>query len=247
MKATIRAPTQDELLARALDTEEGNIIEHRDYLSLEEEKRRRARVVRAAVNGPVLRWVSRAETVEAAPQAREKPEPVREEAMQVDPRPPPSSRPALDSAFAAAYSSYLYAGAQEPIPTPIAGPSSAAPPPPSGDVHMERVARNYVVHELGQDEDLPLPRWEQTMRALFGDHVRWEDLKVYTGKSRPSCECISFSVCTKLMVVLSAADSVVPAHGPARKVPRSEDERAVRGRARVPHPDCGPGAPICLE
>ena len=53
--------TQAELIAQALDTEEGNIIEHRDYLKNEAEKRKRARVVRTAITGPLLRWTSRKE------------------------------------------------------------------------------------------------------------------------------------------------------------------------------------------
>lgn len=59
----MRMPTQDELIARALDTEEGNILEHRNYLHLEEEKRARARVVRQSITGPVLRWISKKEHV----------------------------------------------------------------------------------------------------------------------------------------------------------------------------------------
>ncbi|THV01225.1 hypothetical protein K435DRAFT_409380 [Dendrothele bispora CBS 962.96] len=60
-KTSTRALTQGELIARALDNEEGNIVEHRDYLLLEEEKRKRARVVRQSVTGPLIRWVSRTE------------------------------------------------------------------------------------------------------------------------------------------------------------------------------------------
>ncbi|KAI6043793.1 YL1 nuclear protein-domain-containing protein [Pisolithus marmoratus] len=60
-KIIMSMPTQDELIARALDTEEGNILEHRNYLQLEEEKRARARVVRQSITGPVLRWISRKE------------------------------------------------------------------------------------------------------------------------------------------------------------------------------------------
>ncbi|KAI5115298.1 hypothetical protein M0805_001913 [Coniferiporia weirii] len=50
--------TQAELIARVLDAQEGNIIEHCDYLMQEEEKRRRAWVVRQSISGPVLHWVS---------------------------------------------------------------------------------------------------------------------------------------------------------------------------------------------
>ena len=62
-KIKVRAPTQDELIARALDMEEGNIVEHKNYLSIEEEKRKRAHAVRATISGSLLRWISRHETV----------------------------------------------------------------------------------------------------------------------------------------------------------------------------------------
>ncbi|TFK89270.1 hypothetical protein K466DRAFT_584757 [Polyporus arcularius HHB13444] len=62
-KIKIKAPTQAELLARALDMEEGNIEQHRNYLTIEEEKRRKAQVVRASVQGPLIRWVSKKEEV----------------------------------------------------------------------------------------------------------------------------------------------------------------------------------------
>jgi YL1 nuclear protein len=62
-KIKVRAPTQDELIARALDMEEGNIVEHKNYLFVEEEKRKRAHAVRATISGPLLRWISRHETV----------------------------------------------------------------------------------------------------------------------------------------------------------------------------------------
>ena len=62
-KIKVRAPTQDELIARALDMEEGNIVEHKNYLSVEEEKRKRAHAVRATISGPLLRWISCHETI----------------------------------------------------------------------------------------------------------------------------------------------------------------------------------------
>jgi hypothetical protein len=62
-KTKVRAPTQDELIARALDMEEGNIVEHKNYLFVEEEKRKRVHAVRVTISGPLLRSVSRCETV----------------------------------------------------------------------------------------------------------------------------------------------------------------------------------------
>jgi vacuolar protein sorting-associated protein 72 len=43
--------------------EEGNIVEHKNYLFVEDEKRKRAHAVRATISGPLLRWVSRREMV----------------------------------------------------------------------------------------------------------------------------------------------------------------------------------------
>jgi hypothetical protein len=56
-KIKVRAP------ARALDMDEGNIVEHKNYLFVKEEKRKRAHAVRATISGPLLRWISRHETI----------------------------------------------------------------------------------------------------------------------------------------------------------------------------------------
>ncbi|KAG6886560.1 hypothetical protein C0992_003385 [Termitomyces sp. T32_za158] len=65
-KVESKVYTQAELIALALDNEEGNIVEHRDYLKVEEERRKRARVVRTAIEGPLIRWISRAEEIKVA-------------------------------------------------------------------------------------------------------------------------------------------------------------------------------------
>ena len=51
----VKAPTQAELLARALDAEEGNIAAHRDYLALEEEKRRKERIMQERALKPQVK------------------------------------------------------------------------------------------------------------------------------------------------------------------------------------------------
>ncbi|KAI0245680.1 hypothetical protein BJV78DRAFT_264960 [Lactifluus subvellereus] len=53
--------------------EEGNIVEHRNYLFDEEEKRKRAHAVRTAISGPLLRWVSRRETISVPVEAQSPP------------------------------------------------------------------------------------------------------------------------------------------------------------------------------
>ncbi|KAJ7903730.1 YL1 nuclear protein-domain-containing protein [Mycena olivaceomarginata] len=205
-KARIQVPTisQAELIARALDAEEGNIIQHRDYLKLEEEKRRRARVVRPTVQGPLVRWLSRVE-----------------EAKVVVPPPPvynygyaagasggyifPSYQPA--SALAGPSHVNILPTASSSIPhtaytPPPYRPNPAVPyipyAPPTPVTRTEKVARNYIVHEETQNPEVPnsgrtsraptttpKPTWGATMTALFGSHVDWEDVKVYTGKNRP--------------------------------------------------------------
>ena len=66
VKVKVPPPTQAELIARALDMEEGNIKEHKNYLTLEEEKRKKARLVRETVEGPLVRWISKAEKVKVS-------------------------------------------------------------------------------------------------------------------------------------------------------------------------------------
>ena len=199
-------PTQDELIARALDNEEGNIVEHRDYLKLEEEKRKRARVVRAVINGPLLRWISKVEEVKVPVDPPMPPPP--------PPPPPPygyaynvaSGYQASGANTSAPYSlvtSVPYYQNASPVPPQPAHPSTPAapvtsqqpasytpipppiPPIPSPMERTEKIAKNYLVHELGQFESVPKPPWKDTMEAMFGDHVEWEDLRVFVGKGRP--------------------------------------------------------------
>lgn len=194
-KVKTRAPTQDELIARALDMEEGNIRDHRDYLSIEEEKRKQARLVRTAVKGPLLRWVSRRE----------------EEKVATEPSPQPlyhhgylpmtqSYNPAALS-HPTASTSYLYPATtsmwyspstststrpQEPSFNAEALPAAVAALPQADPVERtEPVSKNYVIHELTQSEKAVRPPWQSTMQAMFGDHVKWEELRVYITKGRP--------------------------------------------------------------
>ena len=100
--------TQAELLARALDMEEGNIKEHRNYLANEAEKRKRAHVVRTAVKGPLLRWISRRE----------------EKKVMVD-APPPPLIPSGQSVYPHGYAHvYGHLYPQHSRYSPAAGPPS---------------------------------------------------------------------------------------------------------------------------
>lgn len=305
-KMATRLPTQDELVARALDTEEGNITEHRNYLRLEEEKRAKARVVKQAIEGPVLRWISKKETIQVEVQ------------LPLPPPPPPTttaasanmyakynfvytssvgagtvgsqaysmpfytytplttqsaaSKPQEASACVSATASPSYLSGNSEVssagpstaPTPFAShsapllastsssnvhdsvvpaaravssvlsaaswqqpsqPSQPQPqvqlpaqaqaqpqaqtqilaqprPPPALFSHppvpttslishrTEDVCKNYVVHKLSQSNPSN-PTWKDTMSAMFGDHVQWDTVRVFTGKGRPLSECFS--------------------------------------------------------
>lgn len=174
-KAQTKTFTQDELIARALDMEEDNIAEHRDYLSLEEERRRLARVVRANIQGPLLRWVSKREETVVANKEPQMQQPVT-----------PQSQTPLTATNSSLSS-------KQPERTTSHGFSLSQPghtldhynfPPISERIE---VCKNYVIHELDQSENAIRPSWHKTMTAMFGDHANWEEMKVYTTKGRPSC------------------------------------------------------------
>ncbi|KAJ7158944.1 YL1 nuclear protein-domain-containing protein [Mycena filopes] len=169
----VRTISQGELIARALDAEEGNIIQHRDYLKVEEEKRRRARVVRPTVKGPLVRWLSRMEEVKVI----------------VPPPPPPTYNYSFTAAssggfvfpayhlgssnLAASHASTSYPATSQAAPTsypsPTSLPSSSTPYRPNPTLpyipytpaplvtRTEKVARNYVVHEETQVAEIPPP------------------------------------------------------------------------------------------
>ncbi|KAH8990093.1 YL1 nuclear protein-domain-containing protein [Lactarius akahatsu] len=160
-KIKVRAQTQDELIARALDMEEGNIFEHRNYLFVEEEKRKRALAVRTAISGPLLRWVSRCETLS-----------VPAEAQLPDGKNGASSSTPGDSK----------------TKLEIQQPTNGVGAPllvPAIKFHTENVAKNYVIHETSQDESATRPPWKDTMAAMFGSHVKWEDVRAYVSRGRP--------------------------------------------------------------
>ncbi|KAI0757544.1 YL1 nuclear protein-domain-containing protein [Daedaleopsis nitida] len=209
VKTKIKAPTQAELIARALDMEEGNIDEHKNYLTLEEEKRKKARVVRASVQGPLVRWVSKKEeiTVISSPAqyshtnaSNSAQSPIA--STPANPSPPPFQQwppPPIPPAYAQnappswTPTTPVNALPPPPVITPTvtpapapALPSNPVPPPPSRPIERkETVAKQYVVHELEQTEKPSRPNWASTMTAMFGNHVDWESSRVYTTKGRP--------------------------------------------------------------
>jgi vacuolar protein sorting-associated protein 72 len=172
--------------------EEGNVIQHRDYLMIEEEKRKRARVVRATVEGPLMRWVSKAEEVivkEYLP-----PIPFQTPDPRNQYRDQPFDQATGPTQFVVNFHQNTQPSGSEPVqPSSLYesqihqfhAPNPAPLPPPE---RKERVEKNYVVVETQQSETAPLPTWKQTMEAMFGDHVKWDEVRVFTGKNRPLCQ-----------------------------------------------------------
>ncbi|TCD63095.1 hypothetical protein EIP91_005999 [Steccherinum ochraceum] len=234
VKAKGPPPTQEELMKRAMDMEAGNVEEHTNYLTNEEERRRKARRIREAVDGPLLRWVSKAEKVkvivEAPAPAPPPPAPPAPTLIRPAssgghpttmsyqygysyPNMPSSSTPASQPHTPYSPSSYYpYALVQSPhpsapgtpptssqptfiyhypaqpapqAPVPASGPAAATVPPPPPVHRMETVAKSYIVHELDQEDDPPKPTWGETMTAMFGNHVNWEEMEYFFGKNRP--------------------------------------------------------------
>ncbi|PFH48212.1 hypothetical protein AMATHDRAFT_150375 [Amanita thiersii Skay4041] len=216
--------TQGELIARALDNEEGNIVEHRDYLILEEEKRKRARVVKASVEGPLIRWVSRKEEVReiiepsppvAAPtslsigstsylapsstssyyQPTNPPSSTNNGQVQstniqpitsVAPKHPPQTHLATTMPIhSTTFPIEQLQLTQTQTPVPVMNlPIPVAPQPQPIEKTVD-VTKNYLVHELGQKDGVRKPSWMETMNAMFGDHVKWDEVRIYVGKGRP--------------------------------------------------------------
>ncbi|KAJ3755701.1 YL1 nuclear protein-domain-containing protein [Lentinula raphanica] len=201
-----KRPTQAELIARALDTEEGNLVDHRDYLKHEEEKRQmRNRRDQVMVSGPLLRWISKAEEVEVEVDIE-----AVEDAKGMEKEKELEDSPFLTLApysFPNTYTPLLslsgYRLPSTPIPPPTPTPTltpTPAPPPPSTQHKIEKVSKSYLIHELSNShwddhnthtnrDTLSLklkPNWDQTMDAMFGDHVKWRELKVYSSmRNRP--------------------------------------------------------------
>ncbi|KAI0324453.1 hypothetical protein GY45DRAFT_1262825 [Cubamyces sp. BRFM 1775] len=204
VKSKTKAPTQEELIARALDMEEGNIEEHRNYLTIEEEKRRKARVVRTSVNGPLLRWISKAEEItvqidpDPIPPPKQPPIPPPPVYPTHYPAAPPIPTGAPGYSYAPPTTAYLPSPQSSPFqqwpppqppvmyqPLPPLPPPPPPPPPPEPIIRKEKVAKQYAVHELEQVEKATRPTWSNTMTAMFGDHADWEHMRVYTTKGRP--------------------------------------------------------------
>ncbi|KAG6830852.1 hypothetical protein H0H87_006912 [Tephrocybe sp. NHM501043] len=378
--------TQAELIALALDNEEGNIVEHRDYLKVEEERRRRARVVRTAVEGPLVRWISKSEeikvvvpappppaftsaragytympygtmgstpygqstpytysagvyphmatggyttgytvapiTTAAAPTSssstsgstavqqplrpipqtttqptssmvprsthstattpqqistppitviastpqppassttlqtpsqaalRVPPEPMTQPNTNLTPQPPSPPAAQTNSSQPTAQINPYQSTHYNPYMAQLQSIWTPPPPPPPPKEKIETVTKNYVVHELAQTDGASKPLWNETMSAMFGDDVKWDELKVYGGKNRPLCMSFSLSTVLQCLVLSfnrSTSNPNLSYHRPTRELPGSSDRRSVRGRASIQGPDEVVGAWVCVE
>lgn len=199
-----RAPTQEELIKRAQETEEKNVIEHRDYLKEEDEKRKRAQVMRPVVEGRLIRWVSRVEEEIVHLTPPESPMPVAStshiaQRCTIGPGQLPQWGPILSTPGPSSPGSYtglssypqrstfLY---QPPTPS-TSNATRPLEPLPAVLQRKRKVATNYVVLENAQTEKAPQVTWKQTMEGMFGDHVKWEGVKVYSTKNRPMCKLLA--------------------------------------------------------
>ncbi|KAF8525111.1 YL1 nuclear protein-domain-containing protein [Hysterangium stoloniferum] len=197
-KEVERRRTQADLIAAALDTEEENIKSHREYLVVEEERRKKARVVKPTTVGPKLRWRSRMENVTITVY---EPAPI--------PQPVYQSRPTWATTSATPYNGYYpysyytpQAGATPQPPYQPFSPYYAYPPPvgpyasqPRPHLQLqppqqvarkktEKQAKNYAEILLNEDPKSK-PEWREVMDVLFGRHADWDNVRVYYGKNRP--------------------------------------------------------------
>lgn len=79
------------------------------------------------------------------------------------------------------------------VPTTTVSQEPAEPvPEPEPEYRLETVTKNYVIHELAQQTGAPKPTWAENMQAMFGDHVKWDEVKAYVGKNRPLCKLSVF-------------------------------------------------------
>jgi vacuolar protein sorting-associated protein 72 len=80
-----------------------------------------------------------------------------------------------------------------PQPTPATAPAlsgnnvpvTVQQPTSEPETRLEAVTKNYVVHELAQYKNAPKPSWTDTMESMLGNHVKWDEVKVFVGKNRP--------------------------------------------------------------
>lgn len=118
------------------------------------------------------------------------------------------------------------------------------PPEP----RTEEATKNYVIHETTQDESATRPLWKDTMTAMFGDHVKWEDVKAYVSRGRPLCElCISYRILTLMNNFTSSTRTAMFHNRPPGAICRSPQQRTLCDTSSLSHTHHDIEPRICLE
>lgn len=216
-------------MAQALANEESNLIEHRDYLKLEEEKRKKTRPVKHGIEGPLLRFISR------------------KEETKVLVKHPPQLQSARFNGLSGSLSS---ASSEGPVYKPY-----FASPSPSGSynsqlqrvLHAARAAlpegitigleKSYVIHELGQEEDTPNPTWGETMTVMFGGYNQTS-----LRETRPPCQSNLRCRWLRAHLYFSARPADLSAYWVTGAIQGSKKWRSVREQMGVQPVDETPSA-----
>lgn len=112
----------------------------------------------------------------------------------------------------------------------------------------EEATKNYVIHETSQDESATRPLWRDTMTAMFGGHVKWEDVKVYVSRGRPLCElCISYRILTLMRNYTSSTCTAMFYNRPPGAIYRSPQQRTLCDTGSLSHTHHDVEPRICLE
>jgi hypothetical protein len=111
----------------------------------------------------------------------------------------------------------------------------------------EEVSKNYIIHETSQDETATRPPWKDTMAAMFGDHVKWEDMKAYVSRGRPLCKLSNLYRIFESEEPYSSTRAAMFHNGPPCAIRRSPYQPTLRYTSSLSytHDDFKPR--ICLE
>ena len=111
----------------------------------------------------------------------------------------------------------------------------------------EEVSKTYIIHETSQDETATRPPWKDTMTAMFGDHVKWEDMRAYVSRGRPLCKLRVSSHIFESEELYSSTRAAVFHNGPPCTIRRSPYQRTLcyTSSLSYTHDDFEPR--ICLE
>ena len=140
-------------------------------------------MVRQSISGPILRWVSRVEDEIKEP-----------DTSSLHPSTPSAILQLARQKLGAAMSQNGMGSGYSFNPTLMDNHALQASKQPHETL---KVSKNYLVYELDQQEGISKPDWSQTMSTVFGTHVNWDEVKVYSGKHRPLCmySLVSFLSC----------------------------------------------------